>query len=1248
MPDSHINTVCDEFTTLWDSGQTPDIAEFLERVDSSRQAELLAPLLNIELSRTQIDSELLSKDEYHKRFPEHTDIVEAAFRNYQRDQTTADMTANDLLVADNGDDLEETRVKHSGSTEETRLESKQTPDAQTATDLLASDRNQSFKETQIEHSGSTEVTRQEQTAVSGRRSSISPEHGDTSSLSECHPSISDVTWRRRDVTFGRTTDQPDAEYEIGRLLGQGGMGAVYQARQCSVDRMVAMKVVKEKPTGSRSGPNTKFLAEALITGALEHPNIVPIYELGANSGGEMFYTMKEVRGVPWRATIDEVSLEDNLDVLIRVADAVRFAHSRGVIHRDLKPDNIMIGEFGEVIVMDWGLAVPTDNFEKSDVSVSLGPLGPAGTPAYMSPEMAVGPWDLIGPASDIYLLGAMLFRAATGRPLRNRKSSSSVMKAVAGNVIEWPDEVDLAQQELLDIARQAMATQPGDRYASVADFQNAVRGYRSHSESRRLATHALQELEQACTNDDYRTYERGLAGLEEALRLWPGNPVADRSLIDARHSYAQSAFRLGDLELAEGQLDTNEPRHSELLDRIRTARLERDRQAGRIQRMKRIAAGLAAAIFFTVSVSALLINVARQHEATARSEAVERFRDSQAAVAELSQLADALGDYPYAQQERQQLLEAVAAYYGRLTEQQSAVPELQYEQLQSLVRLGTLSTQTANYDRARQVYQQVRQQANTMSAAGATWGGQSTAACRQQLQVETFRARLGLASLNLQTGRPQTTVDDTASVITELGTLPQTDVVRREQANAWFEHGMATRELGDYAVAVNSFTQAVEVLGDDSADDFLVRQATSRSMIGQVCEMTGDYEQAATSIAAAIALWEQLEQKADGKIDYLDGLATSRIDRGNLLRVAGLDPLDDYSHAVDCFTRLIEHRPGIPRYRNNLATALLGRAWRHLRMGNTEQSLQDAEESVNAFWSIVERYPDNAQFALGEVAARTMLARVLRDRGKVVQAGEQLNETLEILLSMNTDDFPQGHGLPVFHERYGELLLLLGQVSHRLGDSEQAAAFLSEASNQLKTLSELPSGLPRQKDKLAWVHYHQSRLQAAAGETENAIQSSLQAIQIRNSLPDQAQWLENRAWLLLYTPIESHRDINTAEAAALKAVQAVPDNARFRRTAAIAQLRSGKVSEAAQTLSLPAETRPDEHPEQLLLRSMLAARGNHLEQSLKLLDMARTQMEQLAPENPRLLLIRREAESPPAAVAPARQTLPDVPAGKNG
>ncbi|MFP6763181.1 MAG: protein kinase, partial [Planctomycetaceae bacterium] len=828
------------------------------------------------------------------------------------------------------DDPEETQVKSSDDPEETQVK-----------------RSDDSEETQVKSSDDSEETRVELAGAG--------EHGSpASAVTESHPAFADVSWRKREVTVGRVSKHPDAEYEIGNMLGQGGMGTVYRARQCSIDRMVALKVVKgnEQGTRARSGTNKKFLIEAVLTGALEHPNIVPIYDLGANTGGDLFYTVKEVRGAPWWKTIDEASVEDNLEVLVKVADAIGYAHSRGVVHRDLKPDNVMIGEFGEVIVMDWGLAIPTVEFEKSDISVRR---GPAGTPGYMAPEMAVGPWDHIGPASDIYLLGALLFRLVTGRTLRTGKGSSSIMKAVSSNVIDWPEDSDTSQQELLTIARTALATEIRERFASVFEFQNALRGYRSHSESRRLTETALTELQQARLNDDYRTYERAGAGLEEALRLWPDNPLAGRSLVETRHSYAESAFRQGDLELAEGQLDDGEPQHVDLLGRIRAARDERDRQAGRIRRMKQVATGLAAAVFVTVSVSAVLINTARKHEATAKSEAVGRFRESLAAVAELSQLADALGDYPYAQQERQQLLEAVAAYYGRLTAEQSDVPELQYEQLQSLVRLGELSTQIAKYGRARQVFEQVGQQAKAMTAAGSTWGGQAAAACRQQLQIEMLRAQLGLASLNVQTGSSKNTMTDIELVITGLDALPDTDVVQRERADAWFEHGMAAKKQGEYAVAVNSFKQAVAVLAEYSTDDSLIRQATSRSMIGQVCEMTGDYEQAETSIAAAITLWKELEQKSGFKIDYLDGQATSRVDRANLLRVVGLDPLDDYSQAVECFTRLIEHRPGIPRYRNNHATALLGRAWRHLRMGDTGQGLQDAEESVNAFWSIVNR-----------------------------------------------------------------------------------------------------------------------------------------------------------------------------------------------------------------------------------------------------------------------------------------------------
>ncbi len=100
----------------------------------------------------------------------------------------------------------------------------------------------------------------------------------------------------------------------------------------------------------------KFLAEVVVTGDLDHPNIVPVYDVGSNKQGNLFYSMKKVQGTPWHKAIASKSLAENLDILMRTADAIGFAHARGIVHRDLKPENIMLGEFGEVLVMDWGLA----------------------------------------------------------------------------------------------------------------------------------------------------------------------------------------------------------------------------------------------------------------------------------------------------------------------------------------------------------------------------------------------------------------------------------------------------------------------------------------------------------------------------------------------------------------------------------------------------------------------------------------------------------------------------------------------------------------------------------------------------------------------------------------------------------------------------------------------------------------------------------------------------------------------------
>ena len=184
-------------------------------------------------------------------------------------------------------------------------------------------------------------------------------------------------------------------------------------------------------------PRDKFLSEAVVTAELDHPNIVPIHDLGSNADGALFYSMKRVQGTPWCDVLLEKSVHENLSILLKVCDAVRFAHTKGVVHRDLKPENVMLGDFGEVLVMDWGLAIATSLFrcpESITQSTSMG-----GTPAYMAPEMATGPMDEINELSDIYLLGAILYEVLTNAPPHFGKDPMDCLKA-AGRQSHSTDE----------------------------------------------------------------------------------------------------------------------------------------------------------------------------------------------------------------------------------------------------------------------------------------------------------------------------------------------------------------------------------------------------------------------------------------------------------------------------------------------------------------------------------------------------------------------------------------------------------------------------------------------------------------------------------------------------------------------------------------------------------------------------------------------------------------------------------------
>ena len=431
--------------------------------------------------------------------------------------------------------------------------------------------------------------------------------------------------RPKDISEkGSTVEVP--EYEILRLLGEGGMGMVYEARQTSIDRSIAIKMIKPDAAKDKDECH-QFLAEAVATADLDHPNIVPIHDLGMNREGALFYAMKEVKGTSWKDLLPQKSVDENLDILMRVADAVAFAHNRGVIHRDLKPENVMLGDFGEVLLMDWGMAAAVTAEAKADKLDPNHAIG--GTPCYMAPEMAVGDAGKIGYASDIYLLGAILFEIVTGEQPHTGTDVMDCLANAAENVIVETE----AEGELLDIALKAMATEPEERFETVKAFQTAVRAYQQHEESIALSTRARQGLVTAKAKKDYRGFAHCVFQLEEALSLWPENGAAAEGLSAGRREYAECALQKGDLDLATSILDGGDPAHRALSKRIHLAQKERTARQKRAKALKATAIASAAAAAVVFAVAFFFVQAGRRRAVRAEREAVAQRDIAQQALA---------------------------------------------------------------------------------------------------------------------------------------------------------------------------------------------------------------------------------------------------------------------------------------------------------------------------------------------------------------------------------------------------------------------------------------------------------------------------------------------------------------------------------------------------------------------------------------------------------------------------------------
>lgn len=292
---------------------------------------------------------------------------------------------------------------------------------------------------------------------------------------------------------------PSNRLIVRERVGEGGMGIVYRVHDENFGRDLAMKVLRG-PAGSRPQEEVeRFLREGSLTAQLDHPGIVPVHSRGVDKAGRLYFTMKLVEGIELEELLRDAKLRGQgrhldqvAEVLIRVCDAISYAHSRDVLHRDLKPTNIMVGPFGEVYVMDWGLARSSYAPERSAAegrragreerpAVETAGGEVLGTPAFMAPEQARGDQEQVGPRSDVYSLGAILHYAIQGTPPYCEGPTAPSGEAVMARLLKGPPPPPRgpAPPELVAIASKAMAQRLADRYPDMGELCRDLAAFRS-------------------------------------------------------------------------------------------------------------------------------------------------------------------------------------------------------------------------------------------------------------------------------------------------------------------------------------------------------------------------------------------------------------------------------------------------------------------------------------------------------------------------------------------------------------------------------------------------------------------------------------------------------------------------------------------------------------------------------------------------------------------------------------------------
>ncbi|WP_152052889.1 serine/threonine-protein kinase [Tautonia marina] len=777
-------------------------------------------------------------------------------------------------------------------------------------------------------------------------------------------------------------------FRVLRPHARGGLGAVFVAVDGELNREVALKQILDHHADDPAS-RQRFLIEAEITGGLEHPGIVPVYGLGVFEDGRPYYAMRFIRGDSLKDAItrfhDDRSLRTDpsrrsleLRKLLRrftdICNAIEYAHARGVLHRDIKPGNVIVGKHGETLVVDWGLAKAQgrtegiESFEERPLipssasgSAETLPGSAVGTPAFMSPEQARGDLEALGPASDVYSLGATLYALLTARAPIEGGDLAEVLQRVRQGLFPHPRTIDQAIDPALEaICLKAMALDPSDRYESARALADDL--------DRWLADERVEAYPEPWTRSLARWLSRhrsAVTGAAAAVLVG----LIGLAAVAVVQTRARAALAETNLELVEANL---------ALDQQRSRAEDREQQA---------------------------------------IDAVKRFRD---AVAENPILKNA----PELDELRKTLLQEPMAFFKTLRDQLQADGDTRPEALERLANAAYELSEITNQ------IGDPRDAIVVMRDALALW--KQLAA--DHPEVNDYQNDLATSHNNL--ALLLRAVGDLNGALREHeeAVALQNALVLENPSVAKYQNGLADSEnnrgillsqQGDLEAARGAFETAVAiqkglVAADPTAVAFQNGLARTHSNFGNLLQMLGDLEGASRELEAAVAIQNSLIASDPTGIEVRNALAASLNNLGIVRRsqndLAGA--LEAFEASQEIQQKLVDANPTVTQFGIGLARNHTNLGLLRAEMGDLEGARREHEAAVAVRTALVSEFPTIVDFKVLLAESLTTLGRLLKDLGDPSEARRSYERSIEVGERLLREE-PE---IPLFQRRLGSVL----------------------------------------------------------------------------------------------------------------------------------------------------------------------------------------------------------------------------------